>query len=566
MSELFCYNISMAVTPNTDVYLLKCPIELDNANQVNFASASAQYNYFSSLPKIEAENFTYQRKDSIIRFPAHIDSILEYNYVMYRNTNYGSKWFYAFITDMTYINDNMTAITIRTDVWQTWQFDIEMKPSFIEREHVSNDAIGAHTLNENINTGEMMINTVTNKTICAPDVDGAWIAMAVTEYPTRTQTGQPILQQGVARLYNGIIQGCYLMLFEFNSQGTATLSDVIAWYDNNGKGDAITALYALPKNIYPSNAITPHSIADPFEGTFYTFNSAVGATDMGTTSISLNASLNGYTPKNNKMLCYPYNYLLVTNNAGVNNIYHYEDFITPSTVEFKYNGVVTEGSDVRAYPIDYKKNNTNFAGYNYGLSMGNTPTFSWNNDLYLNWKAQNSFQGVFNQAGRVVQAYEAQPEGGAEAPAGDVFSYFGRLIEKGSNLVGATITGIKNLITGSGHQASLVPDQVTGSSTGDLNFSIGRCGFTFYQMSVRAEMASLIDNYFSMYGYKVNTVKDINITSRRCWNYIKCEQPNILGDIPQGDMNEIKGIFTNGVTFWHDPATFLDYSQTNNIV
>ena len=73
----------MAVTPNTDVYLLKCPLELDEANQINFASATAQFNYFYSLPKIEAEGFTYQRKDSIMRFPAHIDSLLEYTYVMY---------------------------------------------------------------------------------------------------------------------------------------------------------------------------------------------------------------------------------------------------------------------------------------------------------------------------------------------------------------------------------------------------------------------------------------------------------------------------------------------------
>ena len=98
----------MAVTPNTDLYLLKCPLEADNQHQINFANATSQYNYFSSLPKLEVENFTYQRKDSIIRFPAHIDNIMTYNYVMYRNTAYGNKWFYAFITDMQYINDNMT--------------------------------------------------------------------------------------------------------------------------------------------------------------------------------------------------------------------------------------------------------------------------------------------------------------------------------------------------------------------------------------------------------------------------------------------------------------------------
>ena len=58
----------MAVTPNTDLYLLQCPIELDERNQINFSTPEAQFNYFNNLPKLEAENFTYQRKDNIIRF------------------------------------------------------------------------------------------------------------------------------------------------------------------------------------------------------------------------------------------------------------------------------------------------------------------------------------------------------------------------------------------------------------------------------------------------------------------------------------------------------------------
>lgn len=60
---------------------------------------------------------------------------------MYQNENYGKKWFYAFITNMTYENDGMTSITIATDVFQTWQFDINFKESFVEREmiNVTND-------------------------------------------------------------------------------------------------------------------------------------------------------------------------------------------------------------------------------------------------------------------------------------------------------------------------------------------------------------------------------------------------------------------------------------------
>lgn len=133
--------IKMAITPNTDLYLIKCNLHLDNKNQLTFQDKQAQEQYFLSLPKLEVENFSYQRKDSVIRYPEHIDNILEYNYVMYKNENYTNKWFYAFITNMRYVNDGMTEITIATDVWQTWCFDISFKESFVEREIVakSND-------------------------------------------------------------------------------------------------------------------------------------------------------------------------------------------------------------------------------------------------------------------------------------------------------------------------------------------------------------------------------------------------------------------------------------------
>lgn len=97
-----------AVTPSSDLYLLQCPIEIDNKNQINFANTTNQYNYFFGLNKIGATNFSYQRKDSTIRYPAHIDSIRHFNYVMYRNDNYSNKWFYAFIEEMEYLNDSTT--------------------------------------------------------------------------------------------------------------------------------------------------------------------------------------------------------------------------------------------------------------------------------------------------------------------------------------------------------------------------------------------------------------------------------------------------------------------------
>lgn len=127
----------MVITPETEIYLLKSPLTLSNKNQITFANKTAQFNYFNSLPKIGIDDGSYLRKDEVIRFPAHIDEIIEYNYCMYKNSNYSNKWFYAFIIDMKYENDSMTSIKIKTDVFQTWQFDLNWKESFVEREMIT---------------------------------------------------------------------------------------------------------------------------------------------------------------------------------------------------------------------------------------------------------------------------------------------------------------------------------------------------------------------------------------------------------------------------------------------
>lgn len=124
----------MSISPQTDIRIVKSPLTLSNKHQMTFENLQAQENYFLSLPYVEDTNASYQRKDGVIRFNRHIDSIISYNYCMYKNENYSNKWFYAFITGMRYLNDGTTEIAIVTDVFQTWQFDLIYKLSFVERE------------------------------------------------------------------------------------------------------------------------------------------------------------------------------------------------------------------------------------------------------------------------------------------------------------------------------------------------------------------------------------------------------------------------------------------------
>jgi hypothetical protein len=113
----------------------------------------------------------------------------------------------------------------------------------------------------------------------------------------------------------------------------------------------------------------------------------------------------------------------------------------------------------------------------------------------------------------------------------------------------------------------MTPDNIRGNiATGDVILSMKQYGFTYRKMSIKYEYARIIDEYFSMFGYKVNTCKIPQFTSRRNWNYIRTRGIAIEAQIPQADLQSIKDIFNNGVTMWHNPSTFMDYSQSNNIV
>lgn len=174
------------IIPNTEIRLLHVPFEIDNQNELTFTSKQAQEEYFLSLEGLTEDDASYQRKDNIIRFPAILDDILMYNYCMYKNENYSDKWFYAFITDMQYINDNLTYITIETDVFQTWQFDIIYKKMFVEREHVSkaDDIIGKYTFPENLETGEYIVDNLTYFN----QLDDMRYIIQVTEYTNESSS------------------------------------------------------------------------------------------------------------------------------------------------------------------------------------------------------------------------------------------------------------------------------------------------------------------------------------------------------------------------------------------
>lgn len=118
------------------------------------------------------------------------------------------------------------------------------------------------------------------------------------------------------------------------------------------------------------------------------------------------------------------------------------------------------------------------------------------------------------------------------------------------------------------YEHSLIPNSSSGNvNAGDLNFAMRTLTFFFYRKSIKKEYAEIIDRFFTVYGYKVSTLKLPNITGRRFFNYVKTVEANVESStVPEKYLNEFKEMLNNGVTFWHDPNHFLDYDVNNSIL
>jgi hypothetical protein len=516
----------MAFTPSSRVYLLDTPLDNKYKNQIHFTNSANQYSYFFAQRKHYFEGVTYQRKNNIIRVDEHIDNLWNVNYVMYQNTNFNSKWFYAFITKMEYVSDRATDIHIETDVYQTWLFACSIKKSFVVREHVNDDTIGLHLVDEQLETGEYKMSSYEP----SDKLGSNWNILAVSD---NTPLGQTDL---IGNLYGQVVTGLTYYPFPNTSQGIEWLKETIQTYTTAGKIDAIVMIFTVPELIITSTVASGFILGDPIaSGDPYGFDLFDELKQI--------SNVDGYIPRNNKLFTHPYKFFYVSNNDGLSATYRYEDFPT-NNMSFVVFGSVMPNPRVMLAPNDYRGNGLKLE---YGLVLSGFPLCSWTADTYTAWLAQNSGATALTIAGSVTAI-------GAGIVTGNVLA------------IGGGVLAVANQLTQL-YQASIQPDQAKGQAgSGSLMFGSNNLDFYFAHMTIKSDFARRIDNFFTMYGYKVNTLKIPEIHSRSNWNYIQTIDINIDGALPADDMQRLKKIYDDGVTLWHTPANFLDYSKTNAII
>lgn len=482
---------------------------------------------------------------NIICVQVPYDLCLTMNYMAFQNPRYGEKWFFCFIDKVEYNSEKSTNIYFHIDSWSTWYEKINFLDCYTIREHVQDDTIGKHTIEENLQVQEV-INDGNIITDNALDQE-LFICVTSNWSPENEYAFNGAIS------YTKNVFGSNIYLFRLDDDGIYYLEHFLYIVNMQEHIADIHEIFIVPSFLIPSDSYTPISFYYGPVGSEVDCVTAKIRYDSvhayepikRTYNINKKTSFNDYQCKNNKCYCYPYNYLLATNNVGSQNIYKYEDF-TSSKCNFELQMSLSIGASARVVPLNYKSYNRNYSNIEESLTVAKYPTCSWSSDAYVNW--------LTSTAVNISQEVLGTKATNIIGKAGEVISGFLPNIVQGA--------------VGDFSKELLLPQVTGGNSTGDVNFANGNQAIRFIPMRAKTECIKIIDNYFSKFGYKVVEVKKPAINSRRYWNYIQIGNGEIFasGNIPQDDLQTINSIAQSGVTMWHDHDAIGNYSLSNSIV
>ena len=465
--------------------------------------------------------------DNRISVGLDYNTCLSANYLCMQNPHYNNKWFFAFIDSVEYSSEKSTIIYYTIDEISTWWSYWARKVCYVEREHVNDDTVGLHTIPEGLETGDYVCN--------ASD------SFLFNEYVYMMQVSETATTE--VKLYATNVNGIWMSggFYIFDN-----INSMISVMNAITKDDVIKNIYIVPKYLLNT-------------GDFNTLWNGQATPIFASKTVGQQTSIDTYVPKNNKLFCYPYNYLLETNNNGASNILKYEMF--DGTPQFSIGGCATVGGSIISIPFNYKEGDeTNM------LIAGKFPTCSWSEDAYTNWLTMNAVNVLGQDISPDVAGYGMSALQGLVG-AGMIAS--GNPV--GANLVGSAINNAFATAQAVA-QHKRIPDTFKGNiNGGDFLTASGRNGFYFYKMTIKKEIAESIDGFFTRFGYKVNKLKTPNFTGRRYFNFVKIAGGEIIGysnnqiSVPESSMDIINRVFRNGTTIWHDHNNIGNYNLDNTI-
>lgn len=560
----------MNFQPETVVRLLSnVPLSLNETNQLWFDTVTAQQTYFSGKVSRTYNQFTYQRKErNYVAVETNAELLYNVNYMMFQNSNFANKWFYAYVTEIEYKNHNTSWVYYEIDPFQTWLFELNFKQSFIEREHTPRyNADGTpviNTIDEGLNYGSeyKIIDDSSYKNYG----DTIFILVTSKDYLHKLPDG---LERPFPENIGNVPQGFFNYIFPISLSGykeyTYKNFSLMSWaefYDKLNQDTAfvgkvvnLTLLDFVPLNVSVDNANA--NITNMDNVSLYNARN-----DLGLTGSILYINDGAFTPSvidcgnkyssfpnyaESKLLMYPYSYTKVTDMRG-NEFDIKNEHITGQDLKFSVRGSIAPQCKT-AYEVVNYKDKTNLLD---GIINNNVSSMAIIDDYTAAYLQGNQNVLMTGAAVNVVSSI-------ASIVGNSMIGNIGGAVSSG-------VGGITDILMLNAKMKDIDnhPSNLRNQGNNyNFDFANKYTGIRIIKYTVTDEYQKILTDFFKMYGYKVNRVKVPNLHTRQSWNYVKTVDCTIVANIPQDDLNSIKQMFNKGITLWHN-TDVGNYNLSNN--
>lgn len=498
------------------------PLEKSYEHTAWFDTELAQRTYFLNKKYATYSDLTYIRgSTNTVRVGGNADVLRTCSYMMYQNSAFSNKWFYAFVDDVIYINNETAEVHFTLDVMQTYLFDYRLEQCFVEREHSLTDVVGENTVDERLELGDYFYD---GPYLLPPyDNQNSWSVIVAA---VRQANGDAVaggFLEG-SKVYSGaaIYRYDVYQAGGINNVELNKLNNDLTDFVNNNQSDAIVQLFMMPLSLVQATAKS--ASIDKDDNT--TFRGNVGS------------SSDTYVAKNKKLATAPYKFLNLTNNDGINVDMPYEYF---KDDKCNFITITSQGCspESKTWPLNYKGQG---GAYREAVTMDNFPICSFAIDSFRAWVAQRKYTDIISTTGNIVSGVMSSGANAVPGLIGQIIGTIGRYV-----------------------QASTLPDQMKGNSIGYVSVDAGMFGIQYAHAHIRPERARIIDDYFTRYGYATRRVKTPNRNVRPHFTYTQTVGCTIEGNIPSLDEQKICSVYDKGVTFWRNPDEIGNYSVDNTV-
>lgn len=536
-------------SPDSSLRLLNVRMDSELRNTLWFPDRNTQTNWFlSQTDFVSFTDYSYVKKDNTIVLACREEDIWRFNYVMYQNTNFSSKWFYAFIVKREWASDYSTRIYLKTDPLQTWMFDWSLMTSFIERQHSTTDTPGDNIIPEPIG-GSQVIYQSAGSVNCAPD----WIAV----FATSSSSGSATVGSKIGGMFSGA-QNVFL--------DTILPTNLLSDYVDNGLASAISRIQQITG-----------------------FGTDSGALNYSVSYNKYPTDIAGYTPKNKKLLSGAFVNGYITGFGQ--EIKFTPDFCSDNSVSVNFDQDMTSGS-VYCFVPNYGKSGASGTSNVLGF-LFTYPESTWAYNQYKNdYNLHNGSNSIFKERSNVNRMVNSINAGiGTIGSAASIGAGIADAVNPISLLDGnlaSDIAGLSSNVQGLvnnisslyqnyagideiSQQLSYINESYNAPATGNVARSnpfiaSGETSVSYGWIVPDARIAQRYDQFLDVYGYAQNAYAIPNLHARSSWTYIKVTELMLDGNCPDEDELQIRQAFRNGVFWWVYNKEFGNFNQDNSIV